>query len=324
MCFLRTGLTGLLMVACVNSVSAQEAAWPTGTINLVVPLAAGGPVDALARIISDVVAKSSGRQIVVVNMVGAGGNIGAATVARAPPDGLTWLLTLDTVLTVNPNIYKNMGFDPDRDLEPVATIAHSALVLVVNPKNAPVKTLAALVTESRSKPVSFASAGAGTPAHLAFEYLRTVSGLQGLHVPYRGAAPALQDILSGAVDAGFIGVAPALPLIRSRTLHAVAVSTDVRLPMLPDTPSAAEAGLTGFDARFKFLLLTPRGVPEAVRRSFSHAIRAAVEDPKVLQILRNLSIEPSFSEGPAVAQGIADERRKWAEIVSSTGLREQN
>lgn len=322
--FLRNGLAGLFCLAGLASAAAQDPAAPKGAINFVVPLAAGGPIDSVARIVGDFASRSLGRQVVVVNMPGAGGNIGAAFVARAAPDGLTWLLTFDTVFTVNPHLYKDMGFNPDRDLVPVASLAQSPLVLAVNAKTVSATSLSELIAGSRAKPVSFASAGVGSPAHLAYEYLRMASELQAVHVPYRGAAPALQDMVAGAVDAGFIGVAPVLPLIKSGALRPLAVSTDARIAALPDVPSAEEAGIRGFDANFKFLLLAQPGVPDAARDGFAQAVRTAVADPKVMQLLQNLSVEPKFEEGPAIAQWIVSARRKWGAVVSAAGMRESN
>lgn len=322
--FLRNGLAGLFCLAGLASAVAQDPAAPKGAINFVVPLAAGGPIDSVARIVGDFASRSLGRQVVVVNMPGAGGNIGAAFVARAAPDGLTWLLTFDTVFTVNPHLYKDMGFNPDRDLVPVASLAQSPLVLAVNAKTVSATSLSELIAGSRAKPVSFASAGVGSPAHLAYEYLRMASELQAVHVPYRGAAPALQDMVAGAVDAGFIGVAPVLPLIKSGALRPLTVSTDARIAALPDVPSAEEAGIRGFDANFKFLLLAQPGVPDAARDGFAQAVRTAVADPKVMQLLQNLSVEPKFEEGPAIAQWIVSARRKWGAVVSAAGMRESN
>lgn len=319
----RCVLAGFLMVMSTAWGRAQDAPWPVGPINLVVPLAAGGPIDSVGRILADALTKSLARQVVVVNIAGAGGNIGAASVARAKPDGLSWLLTFDTVLTVNPHLYKDMGFNPDRDLVPAAAIGESALVLAVNPKNVTAATLADLIAGSRVKPVSFASSGAGTPAHLAYEYMRMSSGLQGLHVPYRGAAPALQDIVAGAVDAGFIGVAPVIPLIRSGALRALAVSSDARVPGLPNVPSAAEAGLVGFDANFKILLLTPYGVDAGLSRDFTRAVEKVIKNPDIAELLRKLSVEPKFAEGPVVNQWIASERGKWAEVASWASMRDR-
>jgi tripartite-type tricarboxylate transporter receptor subunit TctC len=301
-------------------VAQAEPAMAPGTINIVVPLAAGGPIDIVARIVSQSVSKSLRRDIVVTNKGGAGGNIGASMVARAKPDGLTWLLTFDTVLTVNPHLYADMGFNPDQDLVAVAAIAHSALVLAVNARKVGAANLAELIETSRTVPVSFASAGVGTPAHLAFEHLRMVSGLRGIHVPYRGAAPALQDIVAGAVDAGFLGIAPVIPLIESGALRALTVSTESRLSMLPKIPSAAEAGLAGFNAKFAFLLVTQPKVATAVQGHFKDAVKAAMDDPEVGRLLRKLAIEPEFTDGPTVSNWIASERRKWGKVVAAARL----
>ncbi len=321
---LRCVLAAVLTVMSTAWGRAQDAPWPAGAVNLVVPVAAGGPLDSVGRILADALTKSLSRQVVVVNVAGAGGNLGAASVARAKPDGMSWLLTFDTVLTVNPYLYKDMGFNPDRDLVPAASIGESALVLAVNPKNVTAATLAELIAGSRVKPISFASSGVGTPAHLALEYLRMSSGLQGLHVPYRGAAPALQDIVAGAVDAGFIGVAPAISLIRSGALRALAVSSDARAPAIPDVPSAAEAGLVGFDANFKFLLLAPSGVDAGISRDFTRAVEKAIESPDIAELLPEALCRAKIRGGASREPVDRIRARKWAEVASWAGMRERN
>src|SRR5262245_43051011 len=196
-------LVAMLAVLPSAVARAQSDPLPPGNVTLVVPLAAGGPTDALARVVADKLGARLERTVVVENKGGAGGNIGAAAVARSEPNGLTWLFTIDSVLTVNPHLYAAQGFDPQKDLAPVSVVGQFTLMLAVNAK-IPARTWPELVAFSKTRSLNFGSAGFGTPPHLAFEYLKSVSKLDAAHVPFRGAAPAMTELLAGNVDASFL------------------------------------------------------------------------------------------------------------------------
>lgn len=295
--------------------------FPDGQMTFVVPLAAGGPLDAAARMTAERVGQRLGRTIIVENRAGAGGNIGAAHVAKAAPDGLTWLYTIDSVLTVNPHLYASQGFDPAKDLAPAARIGLNTLALVVNVRRSDAKTFADLLLESKKRELSFASAGIGAPGHLAFEYLRMVTGIAGVHVPYRGAAPAMQDIVSGVVDAGFVTAGASLPHIQSGALRALAVSGVDRAIQLPDVPTAQEAGIKDFEARFGNYLLAPANTNPQIRAAMASHVAEVMKDKDMQARLINLATDPVFAgEADSIAL-IAADREKWGKVVKAAGVK---
>lgn len=293
---------------------------PEGQITFVVPLAAGGPLDAAARMLSEKIGQRMGRTIIVENRTGAGGNIGSAYVAKAAPDGLTWLYMIGTVLTVNPHLYKSQGFDP-KDLTPAALVGLTPLALVVNVKRTNAKTFAELLAESKTRELNFASAGIGSPGHLASEYLRMVTGIRGAHVPYRGAAPAMQDIVSGAVEAGFVTAGASLPHITKGTLRALAVSSSKPAIQLPDVPTAQAAGIKGFDARFGNYLLAPSRTDPKVRAEMAGHLAEVMKDKQVQERLIVLAVDPAFALEQEAARRIAADREKWGKIVKAAGVK---
>lgn len=294
---------------------------PQGQLNFVVPLAAGGPLDAAARVMAEKVGARIGRTIIVENKTGAGGNIGAASVARSKPDGLTWLFTIDTVLTVNPHIYASQGFSPEKDLIPVARIGYNLQILAVNARNVPAKTFAELLAASKTRDLSFASAGVGSPGHLAFEYLRMATGMRGVHVPYRGAAPALQDLVGGSVDAAFVTAGAILPHVDTGALRPLAVSGRERAAQLPDVPTAHEVGVTDFEARTGNFLLAPAGVDPAIRAFFAARVEEVMQDGDLKRQLQKLAIEPVFSGEKEAIGFLAADREKWGKVIAAAGIK---
>jgi tripartite-type tricarboxylate transporter receptor subunit TctC len=305
-----------------GAVKAQEAnPLPQGTVVFVVPLAAGGPLDAAARLYAERLSPRIGRTIIVENKSGAGGNIGAAFVAKAAPDGLTWLYTIDSVLTVNPHLYASQGFVPDKDLIPAARIGHNLLVLAVNAKKVPAKTFAELVTFGKTNDLNFASAGIGSPGHLAFEYLRLTTGLRAVHVPYRGAAPALTDIASGAVEAGFVTGGVIIPHVATGVLRPLATSGSERSAQLPDVPTADEAGIKGFEARFGNYILSPGGTDQKIRDFMARHIAQIIQQSDVKERMMTLATEPVFGDQADSIARIAADREKWGKVIAAAKLK---
>lgn len=314
-------LAGFGAVPCAVAAQSPLEQIPPGPITIVVPLAAGGPADALARIVVERVGQNINRLIIIENRAGAGGNIGAAFVAKAKPDGLTWLFSPDSIVTVNPHVYKSQGFDAARDLIPIAEVGQFSLILAVNSKAVAVNSFGELVAFSKKNDLSFGSAGPGSPGHLALEYLRLVSDIRAAHVPYRGAALVLQDLVGGNLQAGFIVAGALAPHIKSGVLRGLAVSANERSRFLPDVPSAQEAGIKGFDARFYNYFFAPSGVKPEVRAAFSAAVRNAVSDPSVRSRIEEQATDPTTAdEATSVAQ-VARERQKWGEIIAKAGLK---
>jgi tripartite-type tricarboxylate transporter receptor subunit TctC len=294
---------------------------PPGTVTIVVPLAAGGPADAMARLYGERLSGRIARNVVVENKAGAAGNIGAAQVAKAKPDGLTWLYTIDTVLTVNPHLYASQGFDPRSDLVPVARLGYNLLILAVNANKVPSRTFAELLAYSKTTPLNFGSAGIGSPGHVAFEYLKQRTGINGTHVPYRGANPVLTDLLAGNIEAAFITAGATLPQIRAGVLRGLATSAADRVAQAPDIPTAEEAGIKGFEARFGNYLLAPAGTPPDILQFVSAQLAAIIAMPDVRERLQALSTEPIFGGADDAQKLLAQDREKWGRLVAAAGMK---
>lgn len=317
-CALAVALT--MTLPWVELASAQTNPLPRGNVTVVVPFPAGGPLDALARILIEKLSPRIGRTMIVENKAGAGGNIGTASVAKAEPDGLTWLLDLDTVFTVNPHLYASQGFDPNKDLVPVSLAGDFVLMLAVNPK-VPAKSLSELVSYSKTKPLTFASAGVGSPGHLAFEYLKSATKMDGVHVPFRGAGPALTEMVAGHVDAGFVTSSILLDHVRAGNLRPLAVSGRERLPAAPDVPTVAETGYREFDARFAFLVMLPAKTPDAIRQYVASAVVEAYKLPDVRERLSAMAIQPTTSSESEAGAWITKERERWRNVIVEAGIK---
>lgn len=294
-------------------------ALPPGNVRIIVPLAPGGPLDALARLLADRLRPELGRPVVVENISGAGGNLGAAAAARARPDGLTWLLALDTTFTVNPHLYPRMGFDWRKDLTPLTLAGDFPQALVAHP-GVGARALPELIAASRRQELTYASAGIGSPGHLAFEYLKMATGIRAAHVPYRGAAPAVTDLVAGQVQTGFVVAAGVLQHVQEGKLVPIAVSSAARLPSLPDTPTVAESGHPDFLARFGFVAMVPSGTPDGIRRLVEERIRAAFEVPELRERLSAMGIEPTTSTAEEAAQWLHREAERWSAVVKASGM----
>lgn len=295
---------------------------PNGPITIVVPLAPAGPADVVARVLAAKLGERLGRTFIVENKAGAGGNLGAAFVAKAPADGSTWLYSTDSVFTTNPWMYASQGFDPVKDIAPVARVEDVLLLLAINPQKAPAANFAELVALSKSRALTFGSAGIGSPGHLALEYLKSVSDLNASHVPYRGAALAMQDLLGGQIDAAFIVAGVLIPHVKSGALRALAVSANTRVSAMPETPTAAEAGIRDFDARFSNLMLAPAGTPANIRDFMARNIAAVLALPDVRERLATMAEEPVANPGEREAtEWLARERERWGRVIKTAGIK---
>lgn len=308
-------------IVLVAQVQAQQSnPLPTGTVTIVVPLAAGGPADAAARMIAQKLGPRVDRTVVVENKPGAGGNLGAAYVANAKPDGLTWLYTIDTVLTVNPHIYASQGFDPQKGLIAAGRFGHNLLILAVNAKKVPAQTFAELLAYSKKTPINFGSAGLGSPGHVAFEYLKMRTGINGNHVPYRGANPALTDLIAGNIEAAFITAGALLPQIEKGALRGLATSANARVPSVPNIPTADEAGIKGFEMRVGNYLLAPAGTTPQIVDYVSVHLKAIMEMSDVRKRLEALSVEPIFGNPKEAQERLAADRTHWGKVAGAVGM----
>lgn len=314
----------LLNIVAAGAVSALPAYAQTDkTIKIVVPFAPGGGNDVFARQIGKSLGELRNQTIVIENKPGAGGNLGTEQVVRATADGTTLLLGHTGTISINPALYKGLKFDPRIDLQPVASFASSALVLVVA-ASSPFKTVADLLASGRAKPgsLNFASGGAGTGAHLTGEMFEQKSGVKLTHVPYKGTVPGLTDVAGGQVQFCFSVIPPALALIKANKLRAIGVTSLKRLPSLPDVPTLAESGvaqLAGFDSTLTYGIFVPRATPEAMVRELSAQI---VKVAATVEFQARLEVDgavPLLANAADYAALVRSENSKWAEIVKISG-----
>jgi tripartite-type tricarboxylate transporter receptor subunit TctC len=298
--------------------------YPTRPITLIVPYAAGGGNDAMARAMADRMAAALGQEIVIENRGGAGGSIATRQVARAAGDGYTLGLGGTGTLAVDPTLYRDVGYDPRRDFAPVGLIATSAMVLLVNPA-VPAATLKDFIALARSQPgrINFASAGSGSGMHLGTELFAYMAGISMVHVPYRGSAPALTDLVGGHVAVYLSSLAPAIGLLRAGKVRPLAVTGLARSKALPDVPTVAEAALPGFEAVLHYGIVAPAGTPRAIVDKLNAAMRAALASADVLARLDTDGAEPFPSTPEQYAADIDREETKWSEIVRRSGARAQ-
>ncbi|MCX7135289.1 MAG: tripartite tricarboxylate transporter substrate binding protein, partial [Proteobacteria bacterium] len=262
-------VTGYASLAAVTllfaAANACAQSYPSKQLRFVVPFPPGGPADILSRTIGQSLAESWAQQVVIDNRAGAGGNIGAEIVAKAPPDGYTMLMGFVGTHAINSSLYRSMPFDAVKDFEPVALVAMVTIILVVHP-SVPVKTVKELIALANAKPgeLSFGSPGNGTPQHLAGELFNTMTGVKMVHVPYKGAVPALTDLLGGRLSMIFSSMPPALPHLQSGKLRALGVTSSARSPAAPDVPTIAQSGLKGYEVINWYGVLVPAKTPKEI------------------------------------------------------------
>ena len=307
-------MLGVLSLASATHASAQTAGvWPERPIRLVLPFPPGGPSDIAARLAADKMQPTLKQSIVVENKPGAGGNVGSAEVARAAADGYTWLFGPDSLVTVNPHVYKQMPFKVD-DLVPVTVATRFSQTLVCNPALG-VKSVAELIAKAKASPLSYASGGIGVPGHLSMELLQSMAGFQMNHVPYKGPAPAMQDVLGNQVSCGLLAGPTVLPHVKAGKLVALGVSGSSRSPTLPDVPTLAEAGVSGYQADFTLVLFAPRSVPEPIVARFRQAFVDALRSPDVAEKLRagdQIVVGNSPQEAAAM---VSADSQKWGALA---------
>lgn len=302
--------------------NALAAGFPDRPVKVVVPWPAGGLVDIPARLLADKLQAALGQPVVVENKTGAGGTIGADAVAKAAPDGHTLVVTTSAV-AINEAMQARLPFDLVRDLQPVAAISHAPLILVVHPDKGP-RSVAELIARARSQPgrMSYASAGNGSPGHLAGEWLSAREKLRVVHVAYKGAPPAMIDQMAGLVDFHFANAAVGLPQIRAGKVRPLAVASASRMPQLPDVPTMAEAGLAGFDTDQWIGLLAPRGTPADVVERLNKLVVQALAAPEARATIERNGMTVAPPATPAqFAEEVRRDLRKWTDIVRSANIK---
>jgi tripartite-type tricarboxylate transporter receptor subunit TctC len=313
----------LALVVLLFAVSQAEAEdYPARPVTFVVPFAPGGVTSLFARLLSQQLEAKLGKPFVVENRPGGGGVTAATGVAHAPPDGYTIMMASSTVLAINVTLRKNLPYDPRKDLTPIALLARVPFVLVVNPA-LPIHSVADLVLFAKERPgkITFGTPGPGTFHHLNAEMFKTQFGLDLVHVPYKGSAPALNDIVGQHIDMMFSDVAPALPLIEAGKLRALGVTTAQRVPALANVPPLAEVGVPGFNTASWHTVTTTGGVPQPIVDKLHGVIVEAMRDPGIVQTLTRDGTLPQVSPSPAELKTfVADEIVRWGKIVERAGL----
>lgn len=312
-------LCGVAIVSCSESAFAQN--YPYKPVRMVVGFAPGGGPDLVARLVAPRLAEGLGQQVVVDNRPGAGGSIGEDIVAKATPDGYTILMCASSIAII-PSLYKKLPYDSLRDLAPVSLVGNSARVLVVNAA-LPVKSIKELVTLARSKrgQLTFASSGKGSGSHLDTELLKVMTGIDILHVAYKGSAPGLLAVLSGEVSMVIAPLASALPYVRAGKLRALGVTTAKRAAAVPDIPTIAEAGVLGYEAAPWWGILATAGTPKQVIGRLNAEIVKIVRLPDIKEQFANLGVEPVSNAPEEFAAYIKGETTKWANVVREANIR---
>jgi tripartite-type tricarboxylate transporter receptor subunit TctC len=317
-------LAGAFALAVLAPLAPAQEAYPSKPVRIIVPFAAGGVADLLPRIVGEKLTQKWGQPVVVENKVGAAGNIGMAEGARAAPDGYTLLLAPAGNLTVNPKLFPNLPFDTYRDLTPVTLLAQSPNVLVVHP-SVPAKSFQELIAYAKANPgkLNFASPGEGSGAHLAGELLKIEAGIDATHVPYKGIAPAVNDLLGGQVQMMFAGISTVLQHVKSGKLVALAIASPKRNPQLLDVPTVSESGLPGFDVTSWYGIVVRAGTPPAIVQKVQRDMTEALQSAEVQSRLAALGLEPVGDTPSEFDALIKAETKKWGAIVEKAGIKAQ-
>jgi tripartite-type tricarboxylate transporter receptor subunit TctC len=296
--------------------------WPTHLIKATIPFGAGSATDVVPRLVFDRLANELGQPIVIENRAGAGGTLGTALVAKAAPDGYS-VLAHSSALTIAPAIFANLTFDATKDLTSVLMIGSSANVMIV-PASRPWKTVQDFIADAKAKPgsISFGSVGIGSAVHVSAEKFRLAAGIDATHVPYRGGAEVISDILGGRIDFYFCPLATALPLIREGQVHALLVSTDKRIADLPDVPTPAEAGLKNADSAIWFGVFVPARTPAAVIDRLHAAGVKVLNDPATQESLKKLGVEPSPMSPAEMDDLVKRETASNFELIKAAGIQQ--
>jgi tripartite-type tricarboxylate transporter receptor subunit TctC len=312
-------MRNLLLALAMVAVNAFAQPYPTRPVTLVVPYTPGTGIDIIARTVGPRLSERWGQPVVVENKPGASGNIGAALVAKAPPDGYTMMVTVNT-FTITPALYKNLQYDPVKDFTTIGRVANGNVALVVNPSVLQAKNLQELAAAAKSRKLSYSSPGNGTPQHLAIELLKQRLGVDILHVPYKGAAQALTDLLGGQVQLAVLPVHTALPHARAGKLTVVAVSGERRSVLAPDSPSFAELGLKNLDIDLYFWIAGPAGLPREIVQKWNQEIASIVALPEVRETLMKQGMVTAPGSPEEIATQIRSDVERWKKFIAETGI----
>ena len=316
-------LRGSALVLLLLAFSAQAQPYPNRSVRIIVPYPPGSGTDIVARLLGQRIGESWGQPIVVDNRPGAGAIVGVDAVAKSAPDGYTLGIADTGPLAINPSLYPKLPYDPLRDFAPVIEVAKLPFMLVAHPSLG-VSSVAELIAEARRRPgqINYASVGNGSGVHLATELFRKRAGIDIVHIPYKGSAPALTDVLAGTTPLMFVNLLSGLPLVRSGKLRALAVGTTERLRALPDVPTVSQAGVPGYQFEAWFGVIAPAGTPVAVVERLNSEFRKVLAAPEVRdRLLNEGGMEPVGGSAAQFARLIAAEREHWGKLVKETGAR---
>src|SRR5499427_1534308 len=318
----RAFCSAVIVAALCASALARADAFPEKPLRFVVGFTPGGPSDIIARALGQKLSETWGQQVVIENRPGAGGNIAAEAAARSAPDGYTWLLVNNSILATNQSLYRTLPFDPQRDFAPVALVAIQPNILVVNP-GVPATTVKELIALAKARPgqLNYASSGAGAAAHLAAALFCSMAGVEMIHVPYKGAQPALTDVIAGQAQLMFATSESAIPYIKAGRLRALAVTTARRSASVPDLPTVSESGVPGFEAITWHGVVVPRATPAPLVERLNRDIVGALAQADLRERLAALGAEVHAGTPREFSDYIASEIPKWSKVVRDSGAR---
>ncbi len=322
--FLRPLALSSLLLSCsflpAHAQTAANTVWPTKPVKIVVTFPPGGAPDTLARILADKWGQALGQTFTVDNKPGAGGNIGADFVAKSAADGSSLVIATVGTHAINPALYAKMPYDHVKDFTPVSFLASTPNLLVVN-NNVPAKTVKELIALAGKSPLTFGSSGSGTSIHLSGELFNTLAGVKMQHIPYKGRAQAIPDLLGGRISMIFDNMPSALPLVKAGEIRAIAVTSATRSAAAPHIPTVAESGLPGFEATSWFALMAPAGLPKEVLARINAETIRVMNLPDVKEKLATLGLDPAAASPESLASLIQVETAKWAKVVKESGAK---
>jgi tripartite-type tricarboxylate transporter receptor subunit TctC len=294
--------------------------YPSRPVTMIAPWAPGGAVDTVARVIAPKLSERLGKPVIVENRAGAGSTLGTALGAKAPPDGYTLGMPGSGSMAVSPAMYKSLPYDPVKDIVPIALIGRVPFVLIAHP-SVPAKNVRELIAHAKSNKLFYASGGPGSPHHLYAELLKLMTGIEMTHVPYKGSADAIKDVVAGHVPLMFSDPAPSVPLIRSDKVRPIGVSTTNRWPVLPDIPTLNETGVPGFDAAGWFMMAGSAGTPQPIVQRLHNEFRTIMGLPDVQETVGRTGVVPVVSPPLAeLPKFIVSEKERWGKVVQQVGL----
>lgn len=313
---------GISIISCMLAPLQSQAAdpWPSKPITIIVPFAAGGTTDIVTRLTALAISKELGQPVIVENRPGAGGNIGASIGAKAQADGYTLVMGTVGTHAINPHIYKKMPYDVFKDFSPISRVASVPNVLVLNPSSS-AKTVSEVIAEAKKNPgkLAFASSGSGSSTHLTGELFKSLAGVDMLHVPYKGSAPALTDLMAGQVNMMFDNLPSAMPFIKSGKLKAIATTTLRRPPQLPNLPTIDESGIPGLDAASWFGLFAPAKTPKEVVNKVNEALKNVMASTDLKSKIEDQGGAPIHETPASFSEYLASENIRWAKVVKQSG-----